>query len=174
MVSLFFVVGGYVSSLKALKLIHSQSWEALQQNLASSFFRRGIRLYAPPIVATFITMLAIHFGLWEFSSYYVGRHDYVFDADYHQEPMPTFGEQLNHWWHETRDMANVFHLPTFPPGLPDAFYNRYDPHLWTVAYEMRGSLGVAITLLVFSRCRIPLRLLFVFCAVLSLPTTSQI
>lgn len=167
MVSIFFVVGGYVSSLKPLKLMHSHSWEALQQNLASSFFRRGIRLYLPPVVATFITMLAIHLGLWEFSSYYARQHDYVFYHDYHQEPKPTFGEQLNHWWHQTWDMTNIFGI--FPPdhhGYQIPIYNQYDPHLWTVAYEMRGSLIVAVVLLLFSRCHVPLRLLFVFCTTL--------
>ncbi|KAF2089582.1 hypothetical protein K490DRAFT_72314 [Saccharata proteae CBS 121410] len=166
MVSVFFVVGGYVISLKPLKLMRAHAWEDLHKALSSSVFRRGIRIYLPAIVATFISMLTLHFGLWEYPRNFIYNRDLINYADFHPDRAPTLGLQLLDWFYTTTGMMNVWSY--YNSGFMMPYYNPYDPHLWTVPFEMRSSLVVAMTLLAVSRCRVAIRLfvvaaMIVFC-----------
>jgi peptidoglycan/LPS O-acetylase OafA/YrhL len=64
-VAIFFVISGYVLSVKPLSLIHAGEYLKLFDNLASAFFRRWFRLYIPLIVTTlvYVTTLSV-FGIW--------------------------------------------------------------------------------------------------------------
>jgi hypothetical protein len=101
MVAVFFVVGGYVVSLKPLKLIRSQSFDALGQNLTSSLFRRGPRLYLPPIVCSFVYCLF----------FYTDFYWYLFPVagpDFHPRRYETLYDQLKDWYAETAGMTNIW------------------------------------------------------------------
>ncbi|KAB2571633.1 hypothetical protein DBV05_g9675 [Lasiodiplodia theobromae] len=139
MVSIFFVVGGYVSSAKAIKLARQRphQHEQVYLTLTSSLFRRGIRLYLPALVSTFITLCAIRLGLWEPARQYTTM-PYIFQADNHHQRLPSFGEQLADWWSEFMGLTNIWSYYNYSHWQP--YYNKYDPHLWTVPMEMRGSL----------------------------------
>jgi len=41
-------------------------------------------------------------------------------------------------------------------------YPHYDPHLWTIPYEYRSGMLLALALLCFARCRITVRMTFMF------------
>lgn len=64
MVILFFNISGYVLSLQGLKLIRSGDKEKLLDSLASSVFRRWIRLHIPVIASTFIAFLLARGAVW--------------------------------------------------------------------------------------------------------------
>ncbi|EKG10016.1 Acyltransferase 3 [Macrophomina phaseolina MS6] len=167
MVSLFFVVGGYVSSAKAIKLARRRprQHEQVYLTLTSSLFRRGIRLYLPALASTFITMCTIRIGLWEPARQYVAM-PYIFQADNHHIRLPSLGAQLADWWSQFMGLTNIWSYYNHVYWQP--YYNQYDPHLWTVPMEMRGSLVVTLALLGLLRCRAPWRLalmvtIIIFC-----------
>lgn len=159
MVAIFFVVGGYVLSLKPLTLIHSHQQSVAHYALVSSVFRRGIRLYIPALVATFITMLTVYLGMWEYPRQFITEDQkYINYADMHPGPKATFQEQLWDWIHATIGLTNMFTYYN-KDGFMLPYYNDYDPHLWTVPFEYRSSLIVTMVLLAFSHCKTSARLL---------------
>lgn len=66
MVSIFFVISGYVLSYKPLKMIRSRSWEQTFTTLASATFRRALRLYIPSIVGITLVLLAVRAGVYDY------------------------------------------------------------------------------------------------------------
>jgi peptidoglycan/LPS O-acetylase OafA/YrhL len=157
MVTIFFVVGGYVLSIRPVQMMHSWSWTPLFNNITSTCFRRGFRLYIPAVIATFITMWTIFFGLWEYSRSFLREdHKYIGFEDHHIERMPTLGAQLADWTRESMRLTNVFTY--WSSGYMMPWYPRYDPHLWTIPIEMRSSILTMLLILVLARCRTPVRL----------------
>jgi peptidoglycan/LPS O-acetylase OafA/YrhL len=155
MIAIFFVVGGYVLSIKPLQSARSNQPVAFVEALASSMFRRGFRLYVPAVVATFVSMSTLYAGLWEFSRPYISE-GYIFFDDHHIARAPSLGVQLWDWCQQTRALANVFSY--YPVGRVMPSYPHYDPHLWTVPIEYRSSMVLAAILLSLFRCRGPVRL----------------
>lgn len=131
-VSVFFIVSGYVLSTKALKLIHADEHARLAETLASSLFRRWMRLYLPVFLFTLMPVL-----LWQFA----GIKYSVIGRNFH----PDFYAELWNWWCDVRDYTFVF-------GGQDLQYIDYHLHVWSLPYEMRGSVLVFATLLAFSTC----------------------
>jgi peptidoglycan/LPS O-acetylase OafA/YrhL len=161
MVAIFFVVGGYVLSLKPLTLIHSHRHSEAHSALVSSVFRRGLRLYIPAIGATFLTMLTIYAGLWEYPRQFItGDQNYIYYSDTHPSPLPTFREQFWDWAYATGSLTDVFNYYN-RNGYLLPYYNSYDPHLWTVPFECRSSLILSMVILAFSRCTRHTRLILV-------------
>ncbi|TID26695.1 hypothetical protein E6O75_ATG01188 [Venturia nashicola] len=153
MVAIFFVVGGYVLSLKPLTLIHARQHSAAHSALVSSVFRRGIRLYMPAIVATFMTMLTIYAGLWEYPRRFITKdRQFIYYSDSHPERQSSFGLQFRDWFSATINLTDLFNYYN-KNGFLMPYYNNYDPHLWTVPYEYRSSLVVTMVLLAFSHCK---------------------
>ena len=136
MVSIFFVVSGYVLSTKPLRLIHEGKNEELLANLASSTFRRGPRLFVPCVASTFITALLAMMGA--FVDEGVARH-------YPREG--TLWAQMASWAHETAWFVN-----------PRAEGTGFEPNLWTIPTEFSGSLLVFLCVLGLSRVRDVVRL----------------
>jgi hypothetical protein len=62
MVTIFFIVSGYALSYKALRQMRAAQYSALLDSLASSTFRRGMRLFIPTTFTTFISCLVAHRG----------------------------------------------------------------------------------------------------------------
>jgi peptidoglycan/LPS O-acetylase OafA/YrhL len=146
MVATFFVISGYVISYKALRLMRAGHYGALLDSLASSVFRRGMRLYIPTLVCTLINLMICRMG-WYRSD--VQHHNMV------PSPEETFMLQLKHWWAITLDFINPFG----DVGARHIFGNWYDGHLWTIPIEMRGSLVVFIVLVSLAKVRPAVRLL---------------
>jgi peptidoglycan/LPS O-acetylase OafA/YrhL len=156
MVIIFFVISGYVLSHKPMRLMRSGKFEELHRVLSSSVFRRGIRLFGPTIVGTFITMLITNAGYFEGSkSVRTDRETYLGNNEEHPILIATLAEQFWDWMHTMGHLTgNVWDW-----GL---YFNNYDPHLWTIPLEFRSSVVLFISLLGFSRLRTLPRLSLMF------------
>jgi peptidoglycan/LPS O-acetylase OafA/YrhL len=146
MVSTFFVISGYVISYKALRLMRAGQYGALLDSLSSSVFRRGMRLYFPTIVCTFINLMICRMGWFRVD---VQHHNMV------PAPEETLMLQLKHWWAVTIEFINPFGAV----GVHHIYGNWYDGHLWTIPIEMRGSIVVFIVLVGLAKVRPGMRLL---------------
>ncbi|WQF78453.1 Putative acyltransferase 3 domain-containing protein [Colletotrichum destructivum] len=135
MVHIFFVISGFVLSLKSLQLVRKHNYEALHRTLSSSVFRRGFRLFLPTTASTFIIMIMIRLG-------WMGQ------------PLPTLWEQLVDW-------KNGLWKITFSWQWDITQFLPYDVHLWTIPIEFSNSLLLFVTLVGVSRMKTYLRLLSV-------------
>ncbi|KAH8893887.1 hypothetical protein GQ53DRAFT_793378 [Thozetella sp. PMI_491] len=135
-VALFYVISGYVLTLKPLSLIHSGEIVKLSDSLASSFFRRWLRLFIPLIVTTFLYITSWHlFGYWNSAC----------------EPEKTYADEVWKWYTEFKNFSFIF-----KDGHPWISANS---HLWSIPLEMRGSIAVWTAALAFSRATTRARLL---------------
>jgi len=135
MVTIFFIVSGYALSYKALRQMRAAQYSALLDSLASSTFRRGMRLFIPTTFTTFISCLVAHRG-W-----------------YRQDPLghnliigrlgETYYDQIKDWWRYTIGMSNPFGNV----DIRSLFVQPYGSQLWTIPVEYRGSFVVFLTLL---------------------------
>ena len=128
-VSLFFVISGYVLTQRSIRSIRERAPKQVYSAVASSVFRRGFRLYLPPIIVTFCEMITIRFG---FCLGYNGLVDFVC---YQEENLPA---QFVDWLKETVRLFNVFHMHDFSNGV--IRYPKYEPVSWTIPIEFYGSL----------------------------------
>ena len=140
MVHLFFLISGYVLTIKPLKQIHSQQYAALSSTLSSSVFRRGLRLFVPSFVTLFIMALAVYSGISDdrYASRFTGLSYQLGDW------RKTCWELLWAAW-AINDM-----------GYPSPIYN---PALWTIPVEFAQSLFLFVVILGLSRCVVNARLL---------------
>ncbi|KAL2064349.1 hypothetical protein VTL71DRAFT_4843 [Oculimacula yallundae] len=141
MVSIFFILSGYVLSYKPLLLARSRSTtnintntststSLLYTNLSSSAFRRTPRLFLPLIPAMIATALAIQLTCY-------GAENFSRDA---------CTPRASSLWRQILNYVPVLaHMldPSawaeyYPPGLP---------HLWTLPMEFRGSMVVFLLVL---------------------------
>ncbi|GKT52128.1 uncharacterized protein ColSpa_12309 [Colletotrichum spaethianum] len=136
MVHIFFVISGFVLSLKSLKQARKQDYDGLHRTLSSSIFRRGFRLFLPTTASTFMIMLMIRLG-WTGS------------------PLPTLWEQLVDW-------KNAVWRITFSWQWDITQILPYDMHLWTIPIEFSHSLLLFVVLTGVSRMKTYLRLASVF------------
>lgn len=145
MVPVFFVISGYALSVSFLKLMHKREYNTFFTKLSSSVFRRALRLVLPSIVANFCQFLALVLGL-----IHRPKHKSTFWADV---------QELRE---ETSQTMEIFSWTTVARAR---FYN---PQLWTIPVELRGSLLLFVTLLGLARAKPAVRLgtiagLHVFC-----------
>ncbi|KAI9821024.1 MAG: hypothetical protein M1827_003757 [Pycnora praestabilis] len=150
MVSCFFIISGYVLSYKPLKHMRSRSDAPLLNALSSAIFRRGLRLYLPIVVATFIAMLLVRIGAYSYA--HEVYNDGVSMTATEDTPtyQPTFGAQLAHWWSTCLDMMYPWHFGSSG--------TEYDPHLWTIPIEFQGSMVLYLVMLLTSGLRPSVRL----------------
>ncbi|EXJ60676.1 hypothetical protein A1O7_04829 [Cladophialophora yegresii CBS 114405] len=128
MVAIFFVISGYVLSYRMLVMIHNRDTAKLLDCLASSTFRRWLRLYGSTGVATFVAMAITYLG-W-FGPHATERKD-------------TLHEQLWDWFNDWLYSSDPFaHLQGWIHG--GAFGSRYLYQMWTIPVEYRGSMVVLV------------------------------
>ncbi|KAK2045168.1 acyltransferase [Colletotrichum somersetense] len=132
MVHIFFVISGFVLSLKSLQQARKHNYDALHRTLSSSVFRRGFRLFLPTTASTLIIMIMIRLG-------WMGQ------------PLPTLWEQLIDW-------KNALWRITFSWQWDITQFLPYDTHLWTIPIEFSNSLLLFVTLTGVSRMKTYLRL----------------
>ncbi|KAF9785593.1 hypothetical protein IL306_005469 [Fusarium sp. DS 682] len=129
-VSTFFIISGYVLSLKPMGLIQAGEQAQLGDVIASSLFRRWIRLYLPLIMSMLVYMTLLHmFGVWvrimtQQKSWY---------------------DELWAFYYEFKNFSFVFK----EGGEPWLTYNR---HLWSIPIEFKGSVVIFTAQMAFSRC----------------------
>jgi peptidoglycan/LPS O-acetylase OafA/YrhL len=159
MVAIFFVISGYVLSYKPLRLIRNGQFPSLLDNLASSVFRRGLRLYLPLVASTFISMLLAAAGLY--------IHDPL-ARNTLPPKQPSFWLQILDWWNSLSVLMSPFLLV----NGNNLYSPPYDGHLWTIPLEYRGSIIIFVTLLGISRVTSTARLcLLIFLPIYCIYTT---
>ncbi|KKZ66412.1 hypothetical protein EMCG_07916 [[Emmonsia] crescens] len=158
MVTIFFVISGYVLSYKPLKLLRSHSWEQAFHTLASSTFRRGLRLYIPSTVGTLCVFIGVRLGFYRYSTWVRDEgHTILGTNEQHPPFFESFIEQFVDWY------LTVAHL--LDPWNWNLNYNFYNPHLWTIPVEFRCSMVLFLTIICLSRFRAWIRLSLVSCLI---------
>ena len=136
MVHIFFVISGFVLSYKPLKSIHQGSQEKCFTVLASSTFRRPIRLFLPCIIDTFVIAVLMQFG-----------------ALY--KPVPSNWVAMRDW------VVGVFYRVCWPWDWDHEMWPPFDGHLWTIPIEFNHSMLLFLAIMCMSRLRLLLRQAFV-------------
>lgn len=137
MVSIFFVVSGYVLSHRFVEMIRAREFERLYMTLTSLAFRRAFRLFVPALVS-----ILLQFAVAS-----------VFP---HILPRKINGKE----WHPgtTALLQNVSKL-TNPWTWEPYMDGGYNPQLWSIALEYRGSMVIFLMLLTLCRTELWVRLL---------------
>jgi peptidoglycan/LPS O-acetylase OafA/YrhL len=135
-VAVFYVISGYVLSVKPLSLIQNGEHMKVADNVGSALFRRWFRLFIPIIVTTFVFMTSWHlFGYWVSTNV----------------KEPTYGAELWKWYVEVKNFSFLF-----KENKPWIETNR---HLWSIGLELRGSVIIYMALLALMRATTKARLL---------------
>ncbi|KAF4551544.1 Hypothetical protein D9617_13g100450 [Elsinoe fawcettii] len=119
-VLLFFVISGYALSHGFMSKTEA---EIILPKLASSIFRRYLRLFLPVFLATFLTMICVATG--------IVPHESMLS------PLESsFGRLFMHWLQTSFELANPF--------SPVAGYHTahvwFGFQMWTIPVEFRGSM----------------------------------
>jgi peptidoglycan/LPS O-acetylase OafA/YrhL len=145
-VSLFFVISGYVLSIKTLSNVYRGQDDKILDSLASSLLRRPFRLFVPVLATTGIVAL-----LYQLAPGFIAdtsRGPFKSEVG---KAFPTATEQFFDWW--AASMAMLDHFQHAGDRVAGQRVNWYNSNLWTIPAEFKGSLAVFGLLLVFSRAR---------------------
>lgn len=154
MVAIFFVISGYVLSYKPLKTIRSRSFDQTFTVLASSTFRRALRLYIPSIIGLACVFVAVRLGLYNYSWGVIKEGRTIVGTNEQHPPVyKSLYKQSWDWYYTIAHLMNPFDW--------SLFYNNYNPHLWTIPVEFRCSLVLFLTALATSRLTSPVRMALV-------------
>lgn len=151
-VAIFFVVSGYALSLKPIKLARQQKWDSFATTMASFIFRRAIRLFLPTAISTFMIVVLLRLGAYEWTRDF--SRDSTFMKNVHEtapDLKDTLSEQLSDWG---RHMFNFVHIWGWEPFGGSTYY---DVHLWTIPVEFRASMMLFLTIIGLARLRTWLR-----------------
>ncbi|KAI1637120.1 acyltransferase family-domain-containing protein [Biscogniauxia mediterranea] len=137
MVAVFFVISGFVLSHRFIQRMHRQEYPELFSGLTSLTFRRAIRLFIPAFTSSTVAFICACLriitvpGEVNGKRFKNGFRAYIAYLDL----------ESNFWdWQ-----------PKF-----NGFYN---PQLWSIAVEFRGSMVVFLLLLGLAQTRTPVRLI---------------
>lgn len=134
-VGAFFMISGYVITIKTLSTIYKggpQSNERILATLCGAAFRRPFRLFMPAIISTFIIAI-------------VNQQTGLLIHSIRQ--LPDLSSQLADWFRETLHMMNIFNLHRTRYTF---FLPHYNSHLWTIPIEMKNSILLFVMILAFS------------------------
>ncbi|KAJ5173042.1 hypothetical protein N7492_005635 [Penicillium capsulatum] len=151
MVAIFFVLSGYVLSYKPLKTIRGHSFEQTFTVLASSTFRRALRLYIPPFVGLASVFVAVRMGLYNYSWVVIREGHTILGTN--EEHPPVFRTASDQFWDLYSTVARLINVFDY-----NLFYNNYNPHLWTIPVELRCSIILFLTILATSRLKTVFRM----------------
>ncbi|KAK4946359.1 hypothetical protein LTR10_014557 [Elasticomyces elasticus] len=127
MVDIFFVISGFVLSHNLLQKIRNKKEQQLLRSLASSTFRRYVRLYFSAGFAALVSMLLIRMNAM--------RHPIV-------PRKGSFCAQLGDFLRDMLRFSNPFAEVRGYFGKPSTPNSKYHTYLWTIPAEFRGSMVV--------------------------------
>lgn len=145
-VTVFFVISGYVLSIKPLSTIYKGQYDKVYEGLAGAVFRRFLRLWMPILVITFGIAVLRQIPLpLPFRDTSTGLSTV--------QHIPGFFNQLHHWFWNMATFIN--------PWRPDCGLSRdsvcaapsYNGVLWTIPPEIKYSMAVFMFLLAFTKAR---------------------
>lgn len=129
-VAIFFILLGYVNSLKVIKLSRQGKTNEALNSLTTASFRRTGRLFFPAAAVTILAWLATQLGIFELAR----RSDAYWLATNSPPPSDT-------WWLAVEDLLAEL-LGTWVRGE-----NLYDQPQWALLHLFKGSMYVFMFLL---------------------------
>ncbi|KAK2034738.1 acyltransferase [Colletotrichum zoysiae] len=148
-VCVFFVISGYALSYKPAKLTAQAKSVDFLTAMASSVFRRYLRLFLPTMATTLVIACLAYFRLFEVAP--VPNQAVVWPRP---PVLDTFFDQIRSWWAQFGSLSDPL-TRDFMRGTRFT----YDPVLWTIPCEYEGSLMVFLTHVAFYRLRPWIRVL---------------
>lgn len=142
-VCIFFVVSGFALSIGPVKDMNQPNPQASLKSLSSSIFRRPIRLLLPAWASTFIVYILVRGDAFnKCAALIVDKTVLAGFPNIIDWPAPTgsFIAQFFDLWAQNLRPFALFHSQ-----LEEYFSNKYNPVLWTIAIEFRGSLILYVT-----------------------------
>ncbi|KAF4964428.1 hypothetical protein FSARC_7614 [Fusarium sarcochroum] len=153
MVCIFFVISGIVLSLKPARLAQEGQWLQFYDILGSMAFRRGIRLFVPCIVASFVHMLIAQARWCNLRSVveWEGPPE-IHDEFWLKQPhhVPGFWTQMSQWLDFLVDkvlIPSTWRGTTTGRDYGDLEHVEYGSQLWTVGIEYWSSILLFVVLL---------------------------
>lgn len=151
-VAVFFIMSGYVCSIKPLKLCRAGKPDEARKVIASSAFRRVVRLALPAGIATTMSWLLANLGGYNMAH---GLSEYSwlnFHSAWGSQDWPTAVEDLIKAlvssFFLAQDVLMQLHTWTYDGQIWSTGRNRYEMIQWTLAIELRGSFLVYLALVV--------------------------
>lgn len=142
-VSIFFVISGYVLSIKTLSIMKARGGkldsEKALDSISGSVFRRPFRLYPSICVQTAIISVLAR---WP------NLHLPTVDNNPHSVP-PTLPTATDQFWGWLSVLGGQFNPFQFVPGRTVQYPNPFDGHLWTIPVEWNGSMMIFLYLTAF-------------------------
>jgi peptidoglycan/LPS O-acetylase OafA/YrhL len=133
-VPVFLIVSGYIMTLKPIRLSREGGLPLAWETLASSTFRRAFRIFPLPLFSTFMVMLLVQLGFFDYPYATLPGH------------IPTFPQRLDGIFQQTQDWLKfVFYDLTNPWTWSTHLQFVYGAHLWTIPLQFRCSLVLFIT-----------------------------
>ncbi|ETN44305.1 uncharacterized protein HMPREF1541_10485 [Cyphellophora europaea CBS 101466] len=159
----FFVLSGYVLSIKPLRQMRSQSPE-IQKTLTSSIFRRGMRLFIPSCAILVVVAIIAQAGIYIPAQEALSQ-GLVAAPENVVLPKPAFIDMLHDLWGDFRGLTNMWSWSTYAPTL--------NQHLWTIGIEFRASM--LLYLMQAGTCRLKawIRILIGLCILFYCASTAQ-
>lgn len=137
MVAIFFVVSGFVLTHRFIQRMHLREYEALYKGLTSMTIRRGVRLFLPALASCSLTFALVCIGLLR--------------------PPEEVGKQAFH--HGVLAFVDYLDNESDPWKWSINMSGFYNPQLWSVSVEYRGSMVVFLMVLGLARSRMLVRLM---------------
>lgn len=143
-VTLFFVISGYVLSIKPLSTIYKGQYEKAYDGLAGAVFRRFLRLWMPILIVTggIAVLRQIPLG-WRSTSTGLSTVVYI----------PGLFNQLRHWFWDMMNFINPWRTDCGLSRDWQCAAPSYNGVLWTIPPEIKYSMIVFLFLLAFARAR---------------------
>jgi peptidoglycan/LPS O-acetylase OafA/YrhL len=136
MVSIFFVVSGYVLSHRFVQKIYQRDFETLYSSLTSLTFRRALRLFLPALASCIMAFAFVSLGL----------------------VIPPRRIDHRRFHHGLRAFINYIDQESNPWTWGMYMTGFYNPQLWSIALEYRGSMVVFLAVLGLARSRTAVRI----------------
>ncbi|KAF3018583.1 hypothetical protein E8E14_013145 [Neopestalotiopsis sp. 37M] len=136
MVSVFFVISGFVLSHRYIQRMHRREYDALFASLTSITWRRAIRLFLPAFVSSLMAFVFACVGIIVV-------------------PHKVNGEPFEHSFSAYLDFLDA---ESNPWDWAAEFFGFYNPQLWSIAVEFRGSMIVFLMVLALARTRTSIRI----------------
>lgn len=138
MVNVFFLISGFVLTQRSLMLIRSQQFDKLYPSISSAIFRRGVRIYLPAVVLSFVAMLMSYFGIKDVQ---------------HTIKVEYLHQHILDWFYACRDFVNPFH--DYSNGFD--IVHRYEHVMWTLPLEFYGSMVCYLAVMMVARVTHPVK-----------------
>jgi peptidoglycan/LPS O-acetylase OafA/YrhL len=136
MVSIFFTVSGFVLTHRFIQKIHRREYTTLYPGLTSLTFRRALRLFLPSLASCVLAFICVSLGF---------------------VPIPQV-EGHKPFQHGLLALFQYIDRE-FDPWTWDSYMKGfYNPQLWSISLEYRGSMVVFLVVLALARSRTIVRM----------------